>query len=542
MMASATEHSFAAGTIATSDYLPWVRVLAASFAEHHPGVRFVALMLDEPDPSALREDDAFEVLTPAEIGLPAAESGWLRTIYNGFELSCATKPWLLRFLLRDADAALYLDGDILVCDSLAPIAQRAAAAELLICPHSLEPLPDDGLVPDENTMLRLGQFNAGFLAVGRRSLRFLDWWSARLRRECIDWSENTPLRFVDQRWLDLAVNYFEVDVLRARGANVAYWNVRTREVQRTADGYRVDGEPLLFMHFSGFEPSNPRVLSKHDGRPAPDEDAPASALETLCLEYAARLYAAGFGGTRDPAPARALPGGIVLSPPVRAAVRAALAEAERTGAIVLPDPDDAEAVLTWLRAPATPGSTSWYLWGLHAAHEHVRSEFPEVPGADELRYLMWSLTAGVEAGAVPPALAGPSAPIVLEGATGLVALVAAAELIADPSLLSGIADQLDAGEVTLVVHAPGYAADDLVGVLEPMLAGAALDAPGAPNLLGLLLPAAPGALAGSVHCVLTRRPLDPALAGHPTAAGATALRRLADALAGRSPLVPAVGD
>jgi hypothetical protein len=154
---------------------------------------------------------------------------------------------------------------------------------------------------------------------------------------------------------------------------------------------------------------------------------------------------------------------------------------------------------------------------------------------------MWSLTTGVEAELVPPALAGPAAPVVLEGARGLIALVAAAELIADPSLLAGIAEQLDAGELTLVVHAPGYPADDLVAVLEPLLAGAALDAPGAPNVLGLLLPAAPGALAGSVHCVLTRRPAPPALASLAQASDATALRQLASALAGRSPLVPAMG-
>jgi hypothetical protein len=344
---------------------------------------------------------------------------------------------------------------------------------------------------------------------------------------------------VDQRWLDLAVNYFEVDVLRERGANVAYWNVRTREVQQTADSYRVDGEPLLFMHFSGFEPGNPRLLSKHAGRPAPAGDEPATALETLCIEYAERLAAAGFAGERNTAPAPELPGGIVLSPAARAAVRAALIEAERTGTVTLPDPGDAEAILTWLRAPVTAGGTSWYLWGLHASHERTRREFAEVPGADEFPYLIWSLNEGVEDGRVPRALAGRASPIVLEGASGLIALVAAAEVLADPSLLDGIADQLDAGEVTLVVHAPGWNADELVAGLEPVLIGAGLDGPAAPKLLGLLLPATPAALAGSVHCLLTRRPVDPALSSHAQAPDATGLRRLADAFAATRPLAAA---
>ena len=90
----------------------------------------------------------------------------MATIYDGFELSCALKPWLLRHLLRDAGAALYLDSDILVCDSLEHIAGRASARGLVLSPHRLEPPPADGLAPDEDSFLRLGQFNGGFLAVG----------------------------------------------------------------------------------------------------------------------------------------------------------------------------------------------------------------------------------------------------------------------------------------------------------------------------------------------------------------------------------------
>ena len=164
---------FAAGTVITSEYLPWARVLAASFAVHHPGVRFVVTVLDEPDPGRLRDGDPFELARPADIGLAGAEYGWLRAIYDGFELCCAVKPWLLRYLLAGADAALYLDSDILVCDSLAAIAAQATDAGVVLTPHALTPLPDDGLVPSEDTLLRLGQFNAGFVAVGHRGAAFL---------------------------------------------------------------------------------------------------------------------------------------------------------------------------------------------------------------------------------------------------------------------------------------------------------------------------------------------------------------------------------
>ena len=284
--------TFAAGTVVTSDRLPWARVLADSFAAHHPGVRFVVVVLDEPAPEQLRGDDRFELVRAAQIGLGAFELGWMSAIYSGFELSCAVKPWLLCFLLRDADAALYLDSDILVTASLAAVAERAACHGVVLTPHKLAPPALNGREPIEDNLLRLGQFNAGFLAVGRDGIPFLDWWGDRLRRECVDWSEHEPRRFVDQRWLDLTVNYFPVHILREPGANVAYWNVADRPVERGPDGYTAAGQPLLFLHFSGFEPTRPEVFSKH----AVSAGAPSTpALLDLTRDYAVRLAEAGLG-------------------------------------------------------------------------------------------------------------------------------------------------------------------------------------------------------------------------------------------------------
>jgi hypothetical protein len=522
-----TEATFAAGTLVTSDYLPWARVLADSFGEHHPGVRFVVVVLDEPDPALLRPDDRFELLRPADIGLEGAEYGWMRAIYDGFELSCAVKPWLLRHLLTGADAALYLDGDILVCDGLGDIAQRAAQTGLVLTPHSLAPPTAANRQPDEDNFLRLGQFNAGFVAVGQEGLPFLDWWADRLRRECIAPTEHEPLRFVDQRWLDLVVNYFPLHVLRDAGANVAYWNVAARPLQDGPGGYTVCGQPLRFMHFSGFEPANPQSLSKHSTH----MDAPGpTVLRRLCADYAARLADAGLqigaGGRLTPT----LADGIPLTAPVRSALRWALMEAERLGTVPLPDPSDVNALMTWLRAPVTAGGVSWYLWGLRASHLAVRTAFPHVPGHDEARYLAWSSQDGATAGLVPGALAGPASPVVLDGARSFVALVSADEILADPSLLAGIADNFTAADdVTLVVHAPGAAEDAFAAALMPALTAAGLDGADALDVLGLLLPAASYAIVPHVHAVLTRRPVDPALALVPVATDAGSLRALAGA-------------
>jgi hypothetical protein len=287
--------TYSAGTVVTSDYLPWARALSESFLEHNPGASFTVLVLDEPNPGQLRDTDRFQLARPEDVAIDPIAYRWMATIYDGFELSCALKPWLLRHLLgggdADADAAIYLDSDILVCDSLAQIARRARDNGLVLSPHRLEPPPADGLQPDEDTFLRLGQFNGGFLAVGPGSDEFLDWWSERVAHDCVHHSDADPLRFVDQRWLDLTVNYFEVDVLRDRGANVAYWNLDSRHLEHGPEGYAVDGEPLQFMHFSGFAPGAPERLTKHPTR-LDAERCPAVAR--ICREYATALADAGL--------------------------------------------------------------------------------------------------------------------------------------------------------------------------------------------------------------------------------------------------------
>jgi glycosyltransferase involved in cell wall biosynthesis len=402
-----TETSYAAGTVVTSDYLPWARVLSESFLEHNPGAAFTVLVLDEPSPDQLRDTDRFQLVSPQDVAIDPVTYQWMATIYDGFELSCALKPWLLRHLLRDAGAALYLDSDILVCDSLGHIAGRASARGLVLSPHRLEPPPADGLQPDEDAFLRLGQFNGGFLAVGPGGGAFLDWWEQRLVHDCVHHSDADPLRFVDQRWLDLTVNYFEVDVLRDRGTNVAYWNLDTRQLGHGPGGYTVDGEPLRFIHLSGFDPSDPGRLTKH---PARVEAGQSPALAQICSEYATALTDAGVHPKTGPSQTPTLASSIVLTPPIKGALRAVLRDAGAGADTDVPDPRAAADVLAWLHAPVTARRTSRYLIGLHTSHAAVRGEFPQVPGDDEPRYQGWAATQGVAMGMSLPAPAQPEAP------------------------------------------------------------------------------------------------------------------------------------
>ena len=60
--------------------------------------------------------------------------------------------------------------------------------------------------------------------------------------------------FVDQKWIDLAPALFDVYILKEPGYNLAYWNLEKRNITiREDNAYAVNGKPLIFVHFSGWD-------------------------------------------------------------------------------------------------------------------------------------------------------------------------------------------------------------------------------------------------------------------------------------------------
>src|SRR5487761_1709222 len=273
-------------TIVARNYLPRARVLATSVREHHPLGRVSVLVIDDVYAEVDGAEEPFEVVRPADIGLAADEFHRMAMIYDIVELATSLKPWLLQHLLdRDGAApAIYLDPDVRVYDRLDEVLRFAAAHGIVLTPHVTAPIPRDGKMTDENTILSAGMYNLGFIAVSRQAQPFLRFWMERLRRDCtVDPANN---RFVDQRWVDFVPSLFDCHILREPSYNVAYWNLDHRELRWGADGYRVDGQPLRFFHYRGFDAVVPSLLSRWQGeRPRilltehPD-------LARICADYA----------------------------------------------------------------------------------------------------------------------------------------------------------------------------------------------------------------------------------------------------------------
>jgi len=311
-------------TIIARNYVAFARVLAESFKEFHPDGTCSVLVIDDPTGFIDPEEEPFELLTIDQIGLPdpARMAAW----YDVMELSTAVKPWLLRTLLERPGYAsvVYLDPDIRIFAPLEEVERGVRDHDVVLTPHFDKPLPRDGRKPSEEDILIAGSYNLGFIGLrdGETADSLLDWWSERLENHCLN--EPEVGRFVDQRWIDLAPGLWQgIDVLRDPAYNIAYWNLPTRNLEDDGNGaFRVDGQPLRFFHFSGFDPRWPKELSKHQNRIKVAADR---SLTRICRLYAGELLDHGYKNAIGwPYGWDALPNGIELDREVRRAYRDAV--------------------------------------------------------------------------------------------------------------------------------------------------------------------------------------------------------------------------
>ena len=280
---------FAVCTIASKNYLARVRVLAASLRRHNPDVPLFMLLADRADGCFDPAAEPFEVLTLDDLGLDDARRFCFK--YSILELNTAVKPHLLRLLFarHGFDRLLFLDPDILVTHDLTDVAARLERHHIVLTPNLTTPYAG-ARVPDETSLLQTGVYNLGFLAVRRGAPfdRFAEWWARRLYTGCQNAIERGL--FVDQKWMDLAPAYFEgVYIDRHPGLNVAHWNLDERAVTWAGDRPLVNGEPMYFFHFSGFDPAKPTLTHAT----FTISHRPLGAAQRLVDEYRAALLAAG---------------------------------------------------------------------------------------------------------------------------------------------------------------------------------------------------------------------------------------------------------
>jgi len=401
-------------TIVAANYLPFAHVLADSIFAQHPDASLTVLVIDDEARELQLRDARIDWRRLSDIGLDPLEIHRLAGIYDVTELSTAVKPPLLRRLLDEGRSdVIYLDPDIRLYDSLAEVALLARQQGIVLTPHTMEPLPKDGLEIDDRFVLAAGVYNLGFIAVGASSRPFLDWWWQSTRREAL--IDVKRMMFADQRWIDYAPSLFAPYLLKDPGYNVAYWNLHARQVTEERERYLVDGVPLRFFHFSGFEIRKPWLLSRHQGERPRVLLSERPVLARICEDYAARLRRAGIETAMTrPYGWRAVAAGFELSGRMRRLYWHGVRAAEQGHAPEPADPFDManpERFPAWLNTPDEQGPrrVSRYLYAIYCDRLDVQREFPDLDGIDAARFADWVWRYGAEQEQIPVELLPPRA-------------------------------------------------------------------------------------------------------------------------------------
>jgi len=398
-------------TIVSRNYAAQAMTLMQSLSRAEPAARRVVIATDGPIP---RIAGLAEVIPAESLDAPFAA---MSVYYDALELNTAVKPYAFRRLLAEAETVTYLDPDIYVFRPLDAVRAALADAELALTPHLARPLAGEAM-PDDRAILQSGVWNLGFAAMraSDKTRALVDWWAGKCRFDCrVDFEAGL---FTDQRWMDLAPGFVErFAALRDPGLNLAYWNLEGRVLAKGRGGWSVDGAPLSFFHFSGFDPARPEVLSKHQDRIAV---AAGSPLAQLLGDYARALIANGHPqASAVPYAHGRFPSGRTVTRDMRRrALAATRAGEDFSDGLTAPTEsrlaDDAQDVrrapdptfqppdgdvLAWLRGAEADGRPR-ALTALLAARADLRDRFAKDPDG----LLAWALGVEAPAGRFAPEL------------------------------------------------------------------------------------------------------------------------------------------
>lgn len=254
-------------TIVSKNYLSYARTLIDSFALHNKGVDMHVLLVDRVDGYFDPYKENFILTTLEQLEIQDEPSFCFK--YNVTELNTAVKPFFLDYLFKNCgyDKVIYFDPDILIMNNLDELFSLLDSHSAVLTPHITSPIADDGKLLSEINLLMSGAYNLGFIGFSHYEKigYLLSWWKERLYKYCF--SAPDKGLFVDQKWIDLLPGMLEdVCILRHPGYNTAYWNLHERTITCKDGGFRVNGQPVYFFHFSGFVFDNIECISKYQNR------------------------------------------------------------------------------------------------------------------------------------------------------------------------------------------------------------------------------------------------------------------------------------
>lgn len=250
-----------------SNYLPKAMVLAKSLKETNPDTKFLVCLVEREIPKEAEQFKYFDyVILAKDMGFDNFDKFIFK--HSIVEAATSVKGNIFIYMFekfKDEDKFVYLDPDIKIYSELKELNEALDHNEIVLTPHLTIPEDiKDAVMDNELCSLQHGVFNLGFLGLkrGEESKRFAQWWATRLDMFCYD---DIPRGiFTDQKWIDLAPGFFNVFILKHPGYNIAPWNVSKRKLTFEENTYYVNGQPLRFFHYSGFDSgANEAMINKY---------------------------------------------------------------------------------------------------------------------------------------------------------------------------------------------------------------------------------------------------------------------------------------
>ncbi len=175
--------------------------------------------------------------------------------------SCLTAYVFNKFSNLDLETLAYIDSDMFFYSPIKQIYNEFGDDSVMIFKHNLP----EGKKEIED---RVGKYNVGMVLFrnDKNGRDCLEWWHQSCREWCYEIAE--PTRYADQKYLDYFEEKFSgVCVSENKGANLAGWCIKNYKGKITEKNNNtfIDGDKLVFFHFSGFSIYYPPSLILPNG-------------------------------------------------------------------------------------------------------------------------------------------------------------------------------------------------------------------------------------------------------------------------------------
>ncbi|WP_165279855.1 hypothetical protein [Paenibacillus protaetiae] len=249
---AATSDELVVCSVTSASNLHRAKVMARSVKRFEPNAKIVICLVEESMHPQTYTPYVDHWTLAKDLNIPNFHRNMFK--YNINEGTTSMKAATVKYAMNlypQHSLFLYLDTDMRVYYPFTELKELMKQQPIWLTPHILNQSRH------LDSYLHHGIFNSGILGLTRseQTYEFLEWWDRKLYEACYF----DDKLFADQGWLDFAPLYFDAQILRHPGYNMAAWNVGEtgRDITHSDNGYYyIYDKPLVVFHYSGLHWGN----------------------------------------------------------------------------------------------------------------------------------------------------------------------------------------------------------------------------------------------------------------------------------------------